>query len=357
MVSQFVGRVVILMGGAGAGATLMENKGSLGDLSRSVMGVLWGGGGGSDRNLTNKVDSLTQEMRQLMARGGNSGTSTIVVQGNGGGGVMRYALYLSVPGVGVYLYMKMKGYGLADIQWVSATRFQEAVEVLGKAQEVLDTKIVAFRVSAEQALAAFRSVAETKFGRIEGGVQDVDTRVQSVDTRVQDVDTRVQRLEGKLDDQGLMLTEASRRISDQGHKMDDQRLLLTEASNQLAYSNQGMNLLCSVVAESFGSQNQSDSMKKLQSFAASGPARVGNTDQTALEGPPVLVEIINERSSPPLLTMSALPNPVMTMHLGVLGGAYAEVGKPGNRSSANLSQTYPPGNGGYGADNPPEPVT
>ena len=30
---------------------------------------------------------------------------------------------------------------------------------------------------------------------------------------------------------------------------------------------------------SFGSQNQSDSMKKLQSFAASGPARVGNTDQ------------------------------------------------------------------------------
>ena len=133
-----------------------------------------------------------------MARGGNSGTSTIVVQGNGGGGVMRYALYLSVPGVGVYLYMKMKGYGLADIQWVSATRFQEAVEVLGKAQEVLDTKIVAFRVSAEQALAAFRLVAETKFGRIEGGVQDVDTRVQSVDTRVQSVDTRVQDVDTRV---------------------------------------------------------------------------------------------------------------------------------------------------------------
>lgn len=55
MVSQFVGRIVILCGGGAAGVALMENKVSLGDISRSLTSMLMVGGGGSDRNLTNKV--------------------------------------------------------------------------------------------------------------------------------------------------------------------------------------------------------------------------------------------------------------------------------------------------------------
>lgn len=129
-----------------------------------------------------------------MARGGH-GTSTIVVHGNGGGVSMRYVLYLAVPGAGVYVYMKMKGYGLADIQWVSATRFKEAVIALGKAQDVLDTKIVAFRASAEQTLTAFRTLAERKFGLIEEGVQSTRGELSATRRELAGVDSRVQRLE------------------------------------------------------------------------------------------------------------------------------------------------------------------
>jgi hypothetical protein len=49
------------------------------------------------------------------------------VNGGGGGSALSRVALITVPGVGVYLYMKYKGYCIADLQWVSASRFQEAV--------------------------------------------------------------------------------------------------------------------------------------------------------------------------------------------------------------------------------------
>ena len=122
--------------------------------SEPQRGLLVGGGrGSSDGSLNNKVDSLAQEMRQLMARGGGGGApSTIVMQGGGGGGAVRGFVMLVLPGAAGYVYLKYMGYDIADLKWVSASRFQEAIASLGKAQEVLDTKLLAFRTSAEQAL-------------------------------------------------------------------------------------------------------------------------------------------------------------------------------------------------------------
>jgi hypothetical protein len=95
-------------------------------------------------------------MRKVVARGtSSSGPSTIVVHSSGGGSIVSRFALIAVPGAGVYVYMKYKGYGIADIQWVSASRFAEAVNALGKAQEVLDTKLVSFRTSAEHALTGY----------------------------------------------------------------------------------------------------------------------------------------------------------------------------------------------------------
>jgi len=54
MVSQFVGRVVLLLTGGAAGATLIESRGSLADVPRSLLGMLFGGSG-TDSSLNNKV--------------------------------------------------------------------------------------------------------------------------------------------------------------------------------------------------------------------------------------------------------------------------------------------------------------
>jgi len=183
---------------------------------------------------------------------------------------------------------------------------------------------------------------------VEDSVGAVHGEVQGVRGELAGVDSRVQRLEGKIDDASTQLASQSTQLALQNSKMD-------EASNQLAYTNQGMNLLCNVVAESMGNAS-SESVKRLQTFAAStGPARsasIANTSYPALDAPPVLVEIM--KTSPEIHPLTAsLPNPVMT--LNILGGSW---GSAGSRSSANLSSTYP----GAGAlsmesDNPPEPLT
>ena len=277
MASHGLSRLLVFLGGGSLVYTSLE-PGSVSDTLRAVAGLLVGGGrGSSDGSLNNKVDSLAQEMRQLMARGGGGGApSTIVMQGGGGGGAVRGFVMLVLPGAAGYVYLKYMGYDIADLKWVSASRFQEAIASLGKAQEVLDTKLLAFRTSAEQALTAFRAIVERKFGeqqhQIETQVGAVHVDVQGVRSELAGVDQRVQRLEGKIDD----------------------------ASSQLAYSNQGINLLCSVVAESLGSQN-SESVRRLQTFAAtSGPSRTtgaleGN-NFAALEAPPIMVEVM--RTSP-----------------------------------------------------------
>jgi hypothetical protein len=64
MVSQFVGRVVILLTGGAAGAALVENTGSLGDLPRALARLLMGGGGGSDYQLNSKVRAQAAAWRR-----------------------------------------------------------------------------------------------------------------------------------------------------------------------------------------------------------------------------------------------------------------------------------------------------
>jgi hypothetical protein len=64
MVSQFVGRIVILLTGGAAGATLVENKGSLGDLPRALAWLLGGGGGGPDYQLNSKVRAQAASWRR-----------------------------------------------------------------------------------------------------------------------------------------------------------------------------------------------------------------------------------------------------------------------------------------------------
>ena len=59
--------------------------------------------------------------------GNSPGPSTIVVNGGGGGSALFRVALITVPGAGVYLYMKYMGYGIADLKWVSASRFQDAV--------------------------------------------------------------------------------------------------------------------------------------------------------------------------------------------------------------------------------------
>jgi hypothetical protein len=131
-----------------------------------------------------QVDTLANEMRQLVARGAASpAPSTIVVQGGGGSAFGKIA-FVAVPGAGVYVYMKYMGYGVGDLKWVSASRFQEAVAALGKAQDVLDTKLAAFREYSEKTISAFRAVVVNKFGEQQKQIED----------------GRVQRLEGKIDD-------------------------------------------------------------------------------------------------------------------------------------------------------------
>ena len=151
-----------------------------------------------------QVDTLANEMRQLVARGAASpAPSTIVVQGGGGSAFGKIA-FVAVPGAGVYVYMKYMGYGVGDLKWVSASRFQEAVAALGKAQDVLDTKLAAFREYSEKTISAFRAVVVNKFGeqqkQIEDGLNEVQRDVQGVRGDLQSVDHRVQRLEGKIDD-------------------------------------------------------------------------------------------------------------------------------------------------------------
>jgi len=102
-------------------------------------------------------------MRQIIARGTSSSSpSTIVVHSSGNSSIVSRFALIAVPGVGVYAYIKYKGYSIADIQWVSASRFAEAVNVIGKAQEVLDTKLVSFRASAEHALTGYTRTTHTQ---------------------------------------------------------------------------------------------------------------------------------------------------------------------------------------------------
>jgi len=330
MVSQFVGRVVLLLGGGAAGAALFESKGSMGDITRGLSKILAVGGSGSDSSLNSKVESLSQEMRAILARGGN-GASTIVVQaGSSSGSLITRLLFLAVPGAGIWVYMRFKGYALADIKWVSAHRFQEAVASIGKAQEVLEGKLSSFRASAEQALTTFQAMVERQFSEQSGQMEQIEhsvgaahAEVQGVRGELAGVDSRVQRLEGKIDD-------ASRDIN--------------ICKNQLEYSSQGIHLLCNIVSESMGSSN-SASAKRLQTFAASSAPRLANASE--LDAAPIMIEY--EKPGREESFTKSLPNPVMT--LGILGGSFAA----GSRNSANLSATYPPRKETKESDNPPEP--
>jgi hypothetical protein len=292
------------------------------------------------------MEQLSQQVGQLTARGANP--STIVVQGSSDSSFVGKLVVLGLPGAGVYVYLKYMGYSLADVQWVSSKRFSEAVDVLGKAQEVLDTKIVSFRASAEQALSSFRAIVEQQFRQQQQQIEDqvgaVHGEVQAVRGEVASVDFRVQRLEGKLDDNTEKLRQ---QIEGNTEKLD-------AAAARLEYTSQGMNLLCNVVAESFGSSN-SESVKRLQTFAATTPSAAqlaydSSSKFEALEGPPVLIEAGEEEVKGAAANLStSMPNPIITM--GILGSSWAA----GMRGSVNLSASFPPESAASKeSDNPPE---
>jgi len=147
--SQAVGRVVLLLTGGAAGSALWQNKDSLDDVPKQLLQAILGmrtNGGSDGSGLDRKVDNLAQEMRMMMSR---SNQGTVIVQSGSSWSFSRI-IYLILPGAGVYYYMKWKGYSLADLQWVSSTRFSQAVEAMKTAQEALSIKLNDFRTTAHQ---------------------------------------------------------------------------------------------------------------------------------------------------------------------------------------------------------------
>ena len=268
-----------------------------------------------------------------------AGPTTIVVH-SAGSSVSSRVLFIATPTAIFYAYIKYMGYSLADVQWVSASRFNNAVDQLGKAQQVLDTKLVAFRSSAEQALSAFRSVVERQF--------------REQQQQIQDVDARLERMEGKIDDSSA---ESRAQILGLEGKMDEAGARLDSMQNSLEYSSQGINLLCNVVAEGFAG-NDSNSVKRLQAFASTAPACLeASRPIGALDAPAVLIDNdVEVMKTSPTNFSGVVPNQIVP---GLLGGVLA-AGTAGTRGSVNLSHTAP---GALGArtgsaeqaDNPPEP--
>ena len=236
MAQAGLSRLLWLLGGGSLVVAAQEN-GSLSDALRTIAGLIAGGsrGSASDGGLNNKVDHLAQEMRQLMARGGSP--STIVVQGGGGSSTIKGLVLLALPGTAGYLYCRFYGYTISDLKWVSASTFREAYTSLGQKQAELQTKLVAFRSSAEQALESFRAIVERKFGEQQQLTDAVHADVQGVRSELAGVDHRVHRLEGKMDD----------------------------LKSQLAYTDQGINLLSNVLAERLGSQNSKSITRRSRS--------------------------------------------------------------------------------------------
>eukprot|EP00960_Hanusia_phi_P037785 753114-Hanusia_phi.AAC.1 len=199
--SQAVGRVVLLLTGGAAGSALWQNKDSIDDVPKQILQALFGirlNGVGSDGSgLDRKVDNLAHEMRMMMSR---SNQGTVIVQ-NGSSWSLSRIIYLILPGAsmkwaGVYYYLKWRGYSLADLQWVSSTRFSQAVEAMKTAQEALSTKLNDFRTTAHQALEQFQEVVEKRFlgiqhqihdqvGEVQGEVIGVRDNLRTVDQRVQ----------------------------------------------------------------------------------------------------------------------------------------------------------------------------
>ncbi|EKX49414.1 hypothetical protein GUITHDRAFT_151542 [Guillardia theta CCMP2712] len=308
--SQAVGRVVLLLTGGAAGSALWQNKDSLDDVPKQLLQAILGmrtNGGSDGSGLDRKVDNLAQEMRMMMSR---SNQGTVIVQSGSSWSFSRI-IYLILPGAGVYYYMKWKGYSLADLQWVSSTRFSQAVEAMKTAQEALSIKLNDFRTTAHQALEQFQEVVEKRFLGIQHQIHDQVGEVQGEVIGVRD-----------------------------NLRTVDQRVQLDETQSQLQYTSKGIHLLCSVVSESLG--DGSNTARELRQFAQRSPRQIESQQYPQLQDAPVLVDIAPALESSSTTTMK--PPPALVG--GILGSTWTV--RPMHRSTVSTPASE--------ADNPPEPV-
>lgn len=184
--------------------------------------------------LADQLARLSAEVSYLRVnRGGDyrgdgsgvSGTTVLVVAGAGGA-------------LGVVMYLK--GWSMGDLMYVTKRNFSETIEQLQERVEVVKVAVE----TARKDLAARIGLVDVKLDKTRYSLeQKIEQEVGDVKTEVKDVHESVK---------GIAAVQG--RVQSVVHGLEDRFFnmeeTLEDARTQLTVANRGINLLCTVVAES-----------------------------------------------------------------------------------------------------------